>query len=117
MNNNKIKIGKRLVGYKYPPLVIAEIGINHQGSLRLAKKMVDLAISAGVEVIKHQTHIVSDEMSQKAKRKKVGYIGKSIYELMEECSLNENQELELKKYVEHKGAIFISTPLELLLID
>ena len=86
MNNNKIKIGKRLVGYKYPPLVIAEIGINHQGSLRLAKKMVDLAISAGVEVIKHQTHIVSDVMSQKAKRKKVGYIGKSIYELMEECS-------------------------------
>ena len=47
---------------------------------------------------------------KKQKEKKVGYIGKSIYELMEECSLNENQELELKKYVEHKGAIFISTP-------
>lgn len=110
MNNNQIKIGKRLVGYKYPPLVIAEIGINHQGSLRLAKKMVDLAISAGVEVIKHQTHIVSDEMSKEAKKNKVGYIGKSIYELMKESSLNENQELELKKYVENKGAIFISTP-------
>ena len=106
MNNNQIKIGKRIVGYKYPPLVIAEIGINHQGSLKLAKKMVDLAISAGVEVIKHQTHIVTDEMSQKARENKVGYIGKSIYELMDECSLNENQELELKKYVENKGAIF-----------
>lgn len=110
MNNNEIKIGKRLVGYKYPPLVIAEIGINHQGSLDLAKKMVDLAISSGVEVIKHQTHIVSDEMSSKAKENIVGYIGKSIYQLMDECSLNENQELELKKYVEDKGAIFISTP-------
>lgn len=110
MNKNEIKIDKRLVGYKYPPLVIAEIGINHQGSLDLAKKMVDLAISSGVEVIKHQTHIVSDEMSSKAKENIVGYIGKSIYQLMDECSLNENQELELKNYVENKGAIFISTP-------
>ncbi len=110
MNLNEIKIGKRKIGYKYPPLVIAEIGINHQGSLDLAKKMVDLAVSSGIEVIKHQTHIVSDEMSSKAKEKVVGYIGKSIYELMEECSLDEKQELELKRYVENKGAIFISTP-------
>ena len=110
MNNNVIKIAERRIGYKHPPLVIAEIGINHQGSLDIAKKMVDMAINSGVEVIKHQTHIVSDEMSPKAKENIVGYIGKSIYQLMDECSLSENQELELKKYVENKGAIFISTP-------
>jgi N-acetylneuraminate synthase len=46
-------------------LVIAEIGINHEGSLGIAKEMVEHTI--GVEVVKHQTHIVEDEMSRAAK--------------------------------------------------
>ena len=51
-----------------PPLVIAEIGINHEGSLEVAKEMVDAAFRAGVEIVKHQTHIVEDEMSGAAKK-------------------------------------------------
>ena len=97
--NPIIKIAERKIGYEYNPLVIAEIGINHGGSLDVAKHMVDTAVSAGIEVIKHQTHIVEDEMSQEANKDKIGYIGKTIYELMDECSLNESEEFELKKYV------------------
>lgn len=108
--DNAFKIGDREIGYTKKPLVIAEIGINHGGSLAVAKKMVDCAVDAGIEVIKHQTHIVNDEMSQEANKETIGYIGKTIYELMDECSLTYNDELELKKYVEDKGAIFISTP-------
>ena len=52
----KFKIGNRVVGDNYPPLVIAEIGINHNGNLDLAITLVDSAIKAGVEIIKHQTH-------------------------------------------------------------
>jgi N-acetylneuraminate synthase len=63
-----------------------------------------------VEVVKHQTHIVSDEMCAAAKKVIPGNSDISIYEIMERCSLNENDELELKKYVESKGMIFISTP-------
>jgi N-acetylneuraminate synthase len=110
MNNSTIKIGHRLVGPDYPPLVIAEIGINHEGSLTVAKEMVDAAQRAGVEVVKHQTHIVADEMSGAAKKVIPGNADVSIYEIMERCSLNEDEELELKKYVESKGMIFISTP-------
>ncbi|MDB4037939.1 N-acetylneuraminate synthase family protein [Candidatus Thioglobus sp.] len=110
MINPYIEIGSRKIGYDFEPLVIAEIGINHGGSLDLAKHMVDTAVSSGIEVIKHQTHIVQDEMSQEANRDKVGYLGKTIFELMDECALNEQQEFELKEYVENKGAIFISTP-------
>ena len=98
-------------------MVIAEIGINHGGSLEVAKLMVDTAIASGIEVIKHQTHIVEDEMSQEANKEKIGYIGKTIYELMEECALNEDEEYKLKKYVESKNAIFISTFLEQPRID
>lgn len=105
-----IEIAGRKIGPDFPPLVIAEIGINHEGSLVVAKEMVDAAYRAGVEVIKHQTHIVEDEMSGAAKKVIPGNADVSIYEIMERCSLNEADELELKNYVESKGMIFISTP-------
>ncbi|MBU0941612.1 MAG: N-acetylneuraminate synthase family protein [Bacteroidetes bacterium] len=107
---NYIEIAGRKIGPDFPPLVIAEIGINHEGSLAVAKEMVDAAKRAGVEVVKHQTHIVADEMSAAAKKVIPGNATVSIYEIMERCSLNERDELELKKYVESKGMIFISTP-------
>jgi N-acetylneuraminate synthase len=108
--NPYIEIAGRKIGSDFPPLVIAEIGINHEGSLQIAKEMVDAAYKAGVEVVKHQTHIVEDEMSGAAKKVIPGNADVSIYEIMERCSLNEGDELELKKYVESKGMIFISTP-------
>ena len=108
--NPILEISGRKIGYDFNPAIIAEIGINHGGSLEVAKKMVDTAVSSGVEIIKHQTHIVEDEMSHEADREKIDYIGKSIYQLMKECSLDEDQEFKLKEYVESKGAIFISTP-------
>ena len=66
--NQYIEIAGRKIGPDYPPLVIAELGINHEGSLQVAKEMVDAAHRAGAEVVKHQTHIVADEMSGAAKR-------------------------------------------------
>ena len=110
MTHPYFSINGRKVGYDYPPLVIAEIGINHEGSLATAKEMVDAAHRAGVEVVKHQTHIVEDEMSGSAKKTIPGNAKVSIYEIMERCALNEADELELKNYVEGKGMIFISTP-------
>lgn len=110
MNNPYFEIEGRKIGYDFEPLVIAEIGINHEGSLEVAKQMVDAAKEAGIEVVKHQTHIVEDEMSSAAKNTIPGNATVSIYEIMKRCSLNEEEELELKKYVESKGMIFISTP-------
>jgi N-acetylneuraminate synthase len=49
-------------------------------------------------------------MSQEADQDVVEYLGKTIYQLMDECSLNEEEEYELKQYTEGKGAIFLSTP-------
>jgi N-acetylneuraminate synthase len=108
--NPYLEIAGRKIGLDYPPLVIAEIGINHEGSLQVAKAMVDAARRAGVEVVKHQTHIVADEMSGAAKKVIPGNSDVSIYEIMERCALNEADELELKNYVESKGMLFISTP-------
>jgi sialic acid synthase SpsE len=110
MKNNEIIIAGRKVGYQHRPLIIAEIGINHGGNLDIAKQMVYAAITAGAEVIKHQTHIVEDEMSQSAKATIPGNADKSIYDIMEECALDKDQEFELMQYTQRQGAIFISTP-------
>jgi N-acetylneuraminate synthase len=108
--NNEIIIGNRSVGLSYPPLVIVEIGINHEGSLKTAFEMVDAAWKAGAEIIKHQTHIIEDEMSKAAKKVIPGNANESIYDIMTRCALNEADEIKLKDYVEAKGMIFISTP-------
>lgn len=110
MQNNEFQIGNRLVGYQHEPLIICEIGINHEGSLQTAFEMVDAAYEAGAEVIKHQTHVVEDEMSDEAKSVIPGNADVSIYEIMARCALNEEDEIKLKEYVENKGMIFISTP-------
>ncbi len=112
-----MKILNREIGIDCPPLVIAEIGINHNGSLKVAKEMVDSAKRAGVEIIKHQTHIVDDEMSPEAKKVIPGNSTKSIFQIMDECSLNYDDELELKKYVEDNDMIFISTPFSRAAVD
>ncbi|EKD55796.1 MAG: hypothetical protein ACD_59C00033G0004 [uncultured bacterium] len=104
------KIGDRKIGPDYPPLIIAEIGINHNGSIDVAKEMVDAAWKAGAEVIKHQTHIVQDEMSHEAKNVFPGNAEISIYDIMAKCALSEKDETMLKNYVESKNMIFISTP-------
>lgn len=106
----EITIGGRKIGPARIPLVVAEIGINHEGSLAVAREMVDAAKRAGVEVVKHQTHVVADEMSGAAKKVVPGNAKVSIYEIMERCALSEDDERRLKDYVESKGMLFISTP-------
>jgi len=107
---NSFKIGERFVGESYPPLVIAEIGINHGGSLEVAKEMVRSAKRAGAEIIKHQTHIVDDEMSSEASGVIPGNAEVSIYEIMKECSLTEEEEYELMEFTEEIGLMFFSSP-------
>ncbi|EAH8538819.1 N-acetylneuraminate synthase family protein [Campylobacter upsaliensis] len=106
----EIKIGKLIVSQNTSPLVVPEIGINHNGSLELAKLMVDAALRAGAKIIKHQTHIVEDEMCQAAKKVIPGNAKISIYEIMKKCALNEKDERELKEYVEKQGLVYLSTP-------
>jgi sialic acid synthase SpsE len=108
--HSEILINNRKIGLNYPPLVIVEIGINHEGSLEAAYKMVDAAYNSGAEIIKHQTHVVEDEMTSEAKKVIPGNSDVSIYEIMERCALSEKDETKLKEYIESKGMIFISTP-------
>ena len=109
-NNPTIEISNRKLGNNYSPLVIVEIGINHEGNIETAFELVDAAIASGAEIIKHQTHVVEDEMVPSAKKIIPKNADTSIYSIMQKCALSEKDEIRLKEYVESKGAIFISTP-------
>ena len=105
-----VKIGDIVIGESERPLVIPEMGINHEGSLETAKEMVDAAHRAGARIIKHQTHIVEDEMSGAAKKVIPGNADVSIYEIMNRCALSEEEEKELMDYTQSLGMVFLSTP-------
>lgn len=113
----ELQIEGRRIGEKFPPVVIAEIGINHEGSLDVAIEMADAAIDAGAEIIKHQTHIVEDEMSAHARMVIPGNADQSIYDIMDRCSLSESDERCLMDHIRSRGAIFISTPFSRKAVD
>ncbi len=112
-----MKIGNRSIGPNEPPLIIAEIGINHGGSLDVAKNMVDLIVHSGCECVKHQTHIIEDEMTEEAKAIFPPNANTSIWDVMKECSLKLDEEQELKEYAENLGLIWISTPFSRMAAD
>ncbi len=114
MNNSKdlkkkfIRIGKRVVGEDFEPLVIAEIGINHEGNFKKAKKMVSDSFDAGAECVKFQCHIIEDEMIKNDVIPPNA--NESIWKIMKRCSFSEDQEIQLKDYVEELGMIYLNTP-------
>ncbi|HEX9335705.1 MAG TPA: N-acetylneuraminate synthase family protein, partial [Pseudonocardiaceae bacterium] len=102
------RIGDREVGTEYPPLVVAEIGINHEGDPAKAHRMVDDAAAAGVECVKFQTHVVTDEMIPNDVVP--GNADEPIYDMMNRCALSEQDERDLKAHAEELGMVFLSTP-------
>ena len=105
---NCINIRDRKIGRGHPPLVIAEIGINHEGSLDKAIQMVDDAALAGCECVKFQYHVIEDEMIPNDVIP--GNADESIWNIMKRCALTDQEERILKAHVEKKKLLYLSTP-------
>jgi len=110
MVHPKITIAGRDIGVDFPPFVIVEIGINHEGNMKKAKQMVDDAAAAGAECVKFQSHVIEDEMTSIAKEIIPGHTTESIWDIMQRCAFSEEQERELQKYCVDKGLIYLCTP-------
>jgi sialic acid synthase SpsE len=102
------RIGDRMIGTEYSPLVIAEIGINHEGSFEKAIRMVDDAHACGCECVKFQSHVVDDEMIPNDLIP--GNTTETIWDIMVRCAFSEEQERKIKAYVESRGMIYLCTP-------
>jgi sialic acid synthase SpsE len=103
-----IHIGNRLVDDDHAPLVIAEIGINHEGDPAKARRMIDDAAAAGCECVKFQCHVIEDEMIPNDVIP--GNASESIWDIMARCALSEDDERALKRYAEDRGLLYMSTP-------
>jgi len=113
---NQIKIKNRIISSNHFPFVIAEAGINHNGSLKIAKKMVNMAKKAGADCFKIQTHITEEEMIKTNIRP--GNISKkSLWDIIKKSELTENDEFEISQYCKKKKLIFLSTPFSIPAID
>jgi sialic acid synthase SpsE len=105
---SSFRLGDRLVGPDQPPLVIAEVGINHEGELDKALQMIDEVADLGGECVKFQSHVVEDEMIPNDVIP--GNADESIWDIMVRCALDEEAERALKERAESRGLLFLSTP-------
>ena len=102
-------------------LIIAEAGVNHNGSFDIAKKMIDAAKDAGADIVKFQTLIPKLLVSKNAKKAEyqVSNTGNndSKLEMLSKLSLDNNEFVKLNEYCKNKDIIFLSTPFDLDSID
>jgi len=112
----RFKIASRWVGDDYPPLVVAEVGINHNGEFERAKSLVDAAVDSGADVVKFQTHFTENEMIHSDITP--GKISsESLFSIIKRCELTADEQMTLKDYAEQRGIIFLSTPFSVEAAD
>jgi N-acetylneuraminate synthase len=114
---NYIKIKKRFLNQSNEPLIVAEIGINHFGSLKTAKKLVLKAKESGAEAVKVQIHLPDEEMSEESKKISPGNSNLSIYDVIKKNSLSLKDESLLRKFIKEKNLIYIATPFSYKAVD
>lgn len=116
-----IKISNKLVGENQPTFIIAEAGVNHNGKLEQAKRLVDVAVEAGADAVKFQTFksegVVTAGLNSADYAKK--NIGKDVgqLEMIKSLELNYKDFVSLKNYCDKKEIIFLSTPHSFDAID
>jgi sialic acid synthase SpsE len=99
----------RMIGPDHPPLVIAEVGINHEGEFAKAIELVDAAAAAGAELVKFQCHITEKEMVPTDMTP--GEISKEkLWDIIKRCELTADEEHRVQAHCAKKGIIYLSTP-------
>jgi len=106
---SEFRLGNCRIGDDYPPFVIAEVGINHEGDFQKALQLIDAAVAAGADCVKFQSHITEAEMIPTDM--KPGKISdERLWDIIKRCELTEDEERAVKRYCEQKGIIYLCTP-------
>ena len=117
----EIKIGERSIGNGEKVFIIAEAGVNHNGDLALAKRLIDAAKEAGADAIKFQSFITEEIISQGAPKAahQLRYSDKNEtqFDMIKRLELSEDDHRELIAYANSKGIIFLSTPYDFCTVD
>jgi N,N'-diacetyllegionaminate synthase len=110
----EIKIGNKTIGSNYPCFIIAEAGVNHNGNINLAKKLIDAAVEAGADAVKFQTFKTENLVSKSSVMAKYQQenIGKkeTPLKMLKKLEICYDDFVKLKNYCDEKEIIFLSTP-------
>ena len=114
--NKVVEIAGRKIGDGYPPFIIAEAGMNHNGSLDLAFKLIDEAVKSQCPVIKFQSFVKGSRVSAKMKNanyaEKAEGLEENIYEMFDRLSMSFDEQREIFKYARKQGIEVFSTPFD-----
>lgn len=105
-----VKIADKIIGDGYPCFIIAEIGINHNGSVSLAKKMIDIAVTTGCDAVKFQKRTVDVVYTKEelAKERK-SVFGNTNGDLKRGLEFGEDEYREIDEYCKRKGIIWFAS--------
>lgn len=109
-----IQAGSKLIGAGQPCFIAAEIGINHNGDMELAKRMIDAAADAGADSVKFQNYKTEDFLSDRTLMYTYQSQGKTVtepqFDMFKRCELSVDQIEQLRLHCEKRGVVFFSTP-------
>ena len=112
MKNNKnfVKVGRKKIGDGYPCFIIAEIGINHNGSVALAKKMIDIAVTTGCDAVKFQKRTVDVVYTkEELARERKSVFGNTNGDLKRGLEFGKDEYQEIDQYCKKKGIMWFAS--------
>jgi N,N'-diacetyllegionaminate synthase len=113
MKSGLIRIHNKTISDDSPVFIIAEAGVNHNGSLANAKKLIDVAKKCGADCVKFQTYVTDDIVTQtadKAPYQKASGYDETQWEMLKRLELSYEQFSDLMDYANRSEIIFMSTP-------
>ena len=116
---NKIKIGERWIGDGEPCFIIGEVGINHNGSLEIAKKLIDVACEAEADAVKFQKrdlkHVYQERLLSNPNLAEQAF--QYLIPLLQEFELSKEDYHKIVEYCQEKGILFLCSPWDLESVD
>jgi len=117
----KVRIGKRLIGEGEPSFIIAEVGVNHNGNVNLAKKLIDAAKDARADAVKFQAFKTEKLVTRYAEKpmyqKETTGSPQSQHDMLKKLELKDEEIEELCRYVKRKGIDFLSSAFDKESVD
>lgn len=114
----KVKIGDRWVGDEYPTFIVAEIGINHNGDVNLAKKLIDMAIFAGCDAVKFQKRTIEFVYTpEELARPRENPFGATNGDLKRGLEFGPKEYKEIDRYCKQRGIIWFASPWDVKSVD
>ena len=112
----KIFIQNKEISEVSPVFIIGEAGVNHNGDIELAKKLIDAACEAGVDAVKFQTFKADDlilpSIAKAPYQKKTTDASENQYMMLKKLEVSYEQNKILQEYCKAKGILFLTTPFE-----